>query len=394
MENDKKSIMKYLGVAKENQNLIKCVYYSFFVSGLLSISIGLIVPFLRSEYGFTYEQTGRFLSAHQIGNVIAILLAGFLPYAIGRKQATVGLCSGIVLGFLVMTFFKSPILLLVAFTLVGIGKGTLTNNSNVTISEYSTNKAPALNILHATFAVGALLSPFLMFLSSSLNFSFRLSTFVMAILALLAVVLFLKSKLISVPTEKAGGGTWDFISDFWFWLDSSILFFYICTETSIIGWFVIYFYELNILPEVVCNFTPTLLWSMILIGRLFCATLSSKVNKSVLLLTLGISLTVFFAVLLYSSTAIVAIIALMGIGFSMSGIYPTTVSTMKGTQNTIQTGFSLAFATAGGIIMPTIVGNVADSKGISTGIFMVMIAIFIMLTLMIIKCLLPRKDNV
>ncbi len=385
-------LMNYLGIDSENRNLVKCVYLSFLISGLLSISIGLFVPYIQMEYGFTYEQTGRLLSINQAGNVMAVLLAGILPFRIGRKQTTVILTSGIFIGLLLMITTSNVWLLLVAFAFAGLGRGTVTNNGNVTIAEHANNKTPALNILHATFAVGALLAPFLMFISTYTNNTFRLSAFVICIISFISTILFFKSKLSSIPSEKVESGTWGFVKSHWFWIDSLILFFYICVESSIIGWFVIYFYDQGILPDIVCNFTPTILWSMILIGRLYCAHISGRVNKNKLLFILGLFLTVFFALLLVSKTAIIAIVALMGIGFSMSGIYPTTVGTMKNSENTLQMGFALSFATAGGIFMPQVVGRIADFRGISAGVFTVLIVLFIMMSLISIKWFLSHKE--
>ncbi len=393
MKNFNNKMMNYLGVEEKSYGLLKCIYFAFLISGLMSISIGLIIPFIREENMLTYEETSSFLSAHQIGNLLAILLAGFLPYKIGRKQSTVILGSGIFIGLFLMIVTKNPIILVTAFILSGVGRGTLTNISNVTISQYTKNKTEGLNLLHATFATGALLAPFLILISTSLNQSFRVSAGTISFLSLISMFLLFKSKLSSKPSEKNTSGTWDFLKKLNFWIDTLVLFFYLCAETSIIGWFVIYFYDLGILPDTVANFTPSMLWLMIMIGRLFCASISNKFEKPKLLFVMGGLMSLFFGMLLYSQTAILAIISLLGIGFFMSGIYPTTVATMKGTDNTIQVGFYLSFATFGGIIMPKIVGGVADERGLTAGIFMVLIALLIMMLLISLKWFLYEKNR-
>ncbi len=393
MTEEKRSIMSYIGVGKENESLFKSIYFAFFVSGLTAIAIGLILPYLKAENNLTYEQTSLFLSANQIGNLMATFLVGFLPFAIGRKQSTLLIGSGIALGMLLIAITKNPTFLLVAFILAGVGRGTMTNICNVTISQYSTNKGMALNVLHAIFATGAVFAPVLMLLSIKMNFSFRLCAITISALAFIVLFLLGISKLSTKKEEKQTSGTWGFVNNFQFWLDTMVLFCYLCAETSIIGWFVIYFYDLGILPEVVCNFTPSILWLMIMFGRLFCASISTKVDRNKLLFIMGLGLVAFFGLLLKSQTAIVAIVALAGIGFSMAGIYPTTVSTMKGTDNTIQMGFTLSFASLAGIFMPKIVGSVADERGISAGIFTVFIALIVMMILISIKWLLSVKNK-
>ncbi|MFV0503078.1 MAG: MFS transporter [Lachnospirales bacterium] len=386
-----KNVNEYIGVKKEDFNLIKCIYYIFLISGLVSVSVGLIAPYLKIENDLTYALTGKLLSAHNIGNLTAILCAGVLPYAIGRKQSTILLGSGIFLGLLMMILLKGPVFLIIAFALVGVGRGTMTNVSNVTVSQYSTKKGTALNSLHATFAIGALLSPFLIFFSDKLGFNFRLGALLMAAMSFTSIILVSKSKITSSKEKKEKAGNWSFVRDFKFWLDTMVLFFYLCVESAIIGWFVIYFYDLGILPEIVCNFTPSMLWVMIMLGRLICANISNKFDRNILLITMGLFLTISFTGLLFSTKAVFAIISLLGIGFFMSGIYPTTVATMSNTDNPLRMGVSLALATSGGVFMPSIVGKVADAKGIQAGIFTVLFSILIMMILMFIKYIRSTK---
>ena len=50
-----------------------------------------------------YAFRGNLLSAHQIGNLAAVIASGFIPYLIGRKRSTFILCLGIVIGRVMMT---------------------------------------------------------------------------------------------------------------------------------------------------------------------------------------------------------------------------------------------------------------------------------------------------
>ena len=105
------SLGSFLGVREENRSLLYRIYTIFFVSGAMTTVLGAVLPSLSSEYGLSYGVSGMLLSAHQIGNLFAVFIAGILPYAIGRRLSTAILTSGIVLGLLLMTVTGNPFLL-------------------------------------------------------------------------------------------------------------------------------------------------------------------------------------------------------------------------------------------------------------------------------------------
>ena len=71
---------------RENQ-LLYCVLFAFFVSGAASQPLGSFIPFLRDTYGLSYDLSGVLLSCQSTGNLISVLLAGFLPIYLGRRRA-------------------------------------------------------------------------------------------------------------------------------------------------------------------------------------------------------------------------------------------------------------------------------------------------------------------
>lgn len=155
-----------LKVRKNDLPLLYTVYFSFFTNGMMSTLIGSLLPSMKSEYELSYVLGGAVLSAHQIGNFTALILAGFLPYLLGRKKSTLVLSSGIIIGFTMMTLTGNPLTLIIAFVLTGVGRGTRSNITNVLISEITENKTAGLNLLHASFAIGAFLAPLVALLTT------------------------------------------------------------------------------------------------------------------------------------------------------------------------------------------------------------------------------------
>ena len=387
------SLNSFLGVKRENAPLLYYTYYAFLVSGMTSTVLGAVLPSLSAEYSLSYSVQGPMLSFHQIGNLFAVYLAGFLPYALGRKKSTVLGASGIILGLVLMTLYGNPFFLMFAFALTGIGRGTLSNMTNVVVGQNASNKAGGLNLLHACFAVGAFVSPLI---AVAVPSSWRTPCWIISALMLLALILLGTSKLSSekIKKEKDGGEN-SFLKDKYFWFNTMIMFFYLCAEASLTGWLVTYFKDTGMIPASIAPSIQSLLWIMILAGRLICASISNKMNKNILILILGLIMTAFFALMVFSGTPVLAVIGVLGVGMSMSGIYPTTLSTMPGRYNssTVATGTCIAVATVGGIIMPIIIGAVAETQGLESGISLILFALAVMLALMAAKLVISRREQ-
>ena len=389
------SIATILRVKKDDVSLMNTVYFAFLTSGMMSTLIGAILPFMKTEYSMSYVLSGAVVSAHQIGNFAALLIAGFLPYLIGRKKSTIMLSLGIALGFLLMTLTSNPVILLLAFMLTGVGRGTMSNITNVVMSEISENKTASLNLLHAFFAVGAFIAPFLAILSTTIwGVHWRVSAWVLVAFELVAIYFWGRSSLSGKTMEKKKDKGSDFAKSGNFWLNTFIMFFYLCSEASVIGWLVMYFKDSGILNAAMAQTTSSALWVFILIGRLSCASLSTKLDKNVLLVFLGFFQLVFFVLMITVDSVPLIYMSIFGFGLAMSGTYPTTLSTMdkRFNESTIATGTCIATATVGAITMPMIVGGVAQKIGIAGGIATISIALVCMFSLILVKYFIGKKS--
>ena len=111
---------------------------------------------------------------------------------------------------------------------------------------------------------------------------------------------------------------------------------------------------------------------------------------------MGIGFALFFFVLLFGKNAGMIVIGIMGFGFSMSGIYPTTVSVAGYIIQKYQLAWSfmLTIASFGSIIMPSIIGRIAQQAGIVYGMWSVVIAVLADLLLLgALKIYLSRRGQ-
>ena len=390
------SLVKLLKVKAQDVPLMYTVYFAFFTTGMMSTLIGALLPFLKEEYQLSYVLSGAVISAHQVGNFLALLIAGYLPYLIGRKRSTITLSLGIVIGFILITLTRNPILLLFAFLLTGVGRGTKSNITNVVMSEIAENKAASLNLLHASFAVGAFIAPFLALLTTTVfGVYWRISAWTLVVFEVFVLFSLSRSSLSGKPKTKQMDGGRDFIKSGSFWINAFILFFYLCGEASVIGWLVTYFNDTGRLSPSLAQTTSSALWICILLGRLACAALSVRMNKNLLLVILGLLQVIFFTLLISVQQIGLIYFSLFGFGLAMSGTYPTTLATMdkRFNSSTIATGTCIATATIGAITMPIIVGAVAQSIGIAGGLATISLSILCMFSLMLIKFFIGLKAD-
>lgn len=374
----------YSQLDSRNKYILLCCFFVFAVNGLYGMILGSLLPLISNAYNLNNTISGGLISAHQVGNLIAGFIAGVLPLYLGRKKAVIFMCCFVVMGFLIMILTGNPVLLILGFLFTGLSRGSISNFNNTMVNEISNSSSSALNILHSIFAIGALLAPFLVIFSTRLtgDFGWKLSAIVIIVLALISMVLFSRmdmdeSARIKQKTDKS----YVFIKDRKFQIGAGILFFYLCAEATINGWMVKYFIDSGIMSIQYAQILASLLWVVILAGRLTTAFIGERIPKKIILTVLSTGTVIFYLLLLSTRNVTTITLAIMGLGFSMAGIYPTTVSTLGSIIKTypMSMGVLLMISGIGAIIMPIITGALADSFGVLAGMSAIIVATLMML---------------
>ncbi|MFA7139130.1 MAG: MFS transporter [Bacteroidales bacterium] len=386
----------YAQLNKEQRYILYCCFFVFAVNGIYAMSLGSLLPLISAEYGLKDTVSGVLISAHQAGNLISGFIAGVLPLYLGRKKSIIFLCSFVVMGFTIMILTGNPFLLILGFLFTGLSRGSISNFNNSIVNELSNSSPVALNILHSIFAVGALISPFLVILSISINREqgWKIAAGVIMFLCIISMLLFSRMKIENTRKEtKKVKISYEFLRNRDFLISSGILFFYLCAEAAINGWMVKYFIDSNIMTIKYAQMLASLLWVVILAGRLTCAFLGDKISKKALLLLTSCGTSAFYLLLLSTSNLKIITIAIMGLGFSMAGIYATTVSTVG---NIIKSypmamGVLLMLGGVGAIIMPVITGALSDAYGILAGMGAIVVANVLMIICVILYALSSKE---
>lgn len=363
-------------------------YGAFLINGMLALSIGSLLPFIRDAKMLSYAFGGFIVSLHSVGNLISSFAGGTLPVFLGRKRTILLFNLFTAVSYFMIAVSDSKYLIAAAFFLTGISRGATSNFCNAVINNLAPGKAWTINALHATFAVGAFLFPILIIVLTNGNpDNWVYACVFMVVMGIISWLLYFFTPLENDKMEKKQGnqGGFAFFKEPLFWNCTGTLFFYLCAEQGVIGWMITYFKDTGLLNATLSQITASVLWIMILAGRLTAAWLSTRVRKEKLLVVMGLGLTLFFFILLFSRTTGIILIAIMGFGYSMAGIYPTTVSVggriIK--QYDMAWSFMLTMASLGSILMPSIIGKIAEHAGIFYGMSSIVVVVFIDLAFII-----------
>ena len=386
--------MKVFETKRQNRQL-GLTYAVFLMNGMLALSIGSLLPFIRDARGLDYGFCGLIVSLHSVGNLISSFFAGTLPLAIGKKKSILLFESAFALSYGMILFGKGNLVLAAAFLMTGLARGAASNYCNAKINGLAPGKAWIINGLHAMFSVGAFAFPILLTLITGTHADHWV--YACALLLVLGILTWILYWMIpeeeeGIPAQKketAGESNWGFFKEPIFYLVILTLFFYLCAEQGVIGWMITYFKDTGLLSPSVSTITASVQWIMILLGRLSAAFLSLKIGKEKLLPVMGVGLVAFFILLIFSKTTFWIMVGIVGFGYSMAGIYPTTVSFSGKLQQKYPMAWSFILTTAsfGSILMPSVIGKIAAGAGIAVGMSSVAVVLVIDFVCIIALCI-------
>ena len=337
----------------------------FLISGICAISTGVVVTILQEAYGFAYGMTGTLLSLMSIGNLISGFAAGVFPGKIGMKKTAGILTAGYCVGYLLMGVTGALAVLAAAFFLVGVAKGTTINMCTILVGNHSKNRTRGMNIMHGCYALGALLCPFL--IAAALGAGQWVPMYLLAVCGAGLWLLFL-----AVLMEEGGGKEkqktdWSFLKNRKFWLLTGLIFCQNAAETSVTGWMVTYFKDSGIISGTLSTYTVTVMWGATLIARMLIAFVLPLKDVYGAMIKMSLGCILFYALLMTAGTQTMAIVLLFAFAFAMAGMNPTAVACAGRMTNVTTMGVMLPAASAGAIVMPWLIGIIAEHLGLTAG---------------------------
>ena len=383
------NFIKKLG--KAEKWILFASFFGFFTNGTLSLMMGSVMPDLKAAYNLSDTTSGLFISAHSAGNMIAGLISGLVPLWLGQRRSIVLLSLTIILGYTMMVVAGWPAWLLIAFLLIGFGRGSVTNFSNRTVNQLSGGSPAASNMLHSCFAVGAIITP-LIFLALRNAFSWQIGVGYIILLSCLSTLFMTRMHFEHDHPSRADkkNSTLIFLKNPSFLILATMMFCYLCSEYAINGWLVTYIQNKENLVAALATSgsdavrysqsMASLLWVVMLVGRISCALLSAKVSQKIMMMVSAFGVALFYTLMLTASTMPMVTFSVAGLGLCMAGICPMIYSDAAIFTNTypMATSLLLGVGSAGAIVMPTIVGSMAERFGFNGGMSAILVTVVLL----------------
>ena len=378
----------HLEMDNRKRELVTTGYIVFMLSGLCAISSGVIVSILQEKYGFSYSISGTLLSIMSVGNMLASFAAGILPGRIGQRRTVVILCAGYFVGYMLMAFLGNVGVLMGAFLLVGIAKGCTINNCTTLVGNNSQDRTRGMSLMHACYATGAMVCPFIISGLLCVNQSLPMAGIAVGGLALWLA--FMRAGLPREPVAQADGRTTDFsfMRSGYFWLLTALIFCQNAGETAVTGWLVTYYKDSGILSGYLSAYTVTIMWGATLIARLIIAFVFKIQNTFRATAVMGVGCVLMYLWLLAAHTPVSAVLALFAFAFAMAGVNPVGMAGIGRHMTSTSVGVLLPVSGLGQIIMPYIIGLVADGTSLQFAMALNLIpcAGILIISLALLRC--------
>lgn len=189
---------------EDKRSVIDHCYLTYFISGMVILIFGVILPNLIEERNLSFTAAGGLLSFLAIGNLCSSLVYPIFCGMMSQKTAVVVLAIPYpVCLFLFTLGLPVPVLYVMIF-LIGITKGMITIINNHAIRQVTGSSNQYLNLLHMWYAVGAFLSPFVTMLLMGAGMNWKTILRLLAVLTVLIVLSYATMDYRKIEKRKEG----------------------------------------------------------------------------------------------------------------------------------------------------------------------------------------------
>jgi len=358
-------------------------YYTAFAAlGMVGASLGPTLPGLAEHTQTQLSEISFLFTARSLG----FLLGSFFGGRLYDRSPGHPLMAVVLIIMAVMMALAPLIsllwLLVAALLIMGVAEGTLDVGGNTLLIWVHRHKVgPFMNGLHFFFGAGAFLSPIIIAQTVLISDDITWAYWVLASLMLPVIVWLLR---LPSPTVQAVSKDDPVRQTDRLLVALIALFFFLYTgaEISFGGWIFTYAMALGLSGETAAAYLTSAFWGAITLGRLLTIPVAARLRpRSILLGGLVGCLVSVGIILLWSNALAATWLGTLGLGFSMASIFPTTLSLAE-RRLTITgrvSGWFFAGASAGGMTLPWLIGQLFEPIGPQVMMFAIVVDLIIAL---------------
>lgn len=357
--------------------ILSCIV--FIALGILTATIGPVLPDLARNTLSTLEAVGSIFTAIFMGAFLAQIAAGTLADRFGPRPVLIVGIVIMIVGMVGVTLSNSIFLMFASGLLAGLGHGAVDISVNLLAARvFQERSTAAVNLVNFFFGVGAVAGPAMA--SFTIN---RWNTGIPVIWVGIGVVLlcipfigfFMLSPVDHVSKSAATSSSAPFYRSPLLWIAGIILFLYVGSENGMGGWTGTYLQQSISMPADQAALIVSGFWMTLTLGRLIAAYVGTKWTAD-RLMVICLTGAVLSGLMLALTTGnmVLTVTSVLFIGFFFGPVYPTTFSisaSLFKESSGKAAGLIVALASLGGMILPPLQGVVLTRLGNQASVMMI-----------------------
>ncbi len=350
--------------------LILAAILSILVYGVIAAMLGTVMPSFTALFQLSGEQNGNIALAQALGLVIASLSVGPLIDKRGKKTALLG---GLILITCALAGLPSAggyQQLMLLYFVLGLGGGIIVTGANALASDVDVSRrASTLNLLNLFFGLGGLLTPLV---ANMLNGETARLCYLGAGLGVVALIANIAAKIppptgvVSFKLSEIG----DIVRRPVLYLLALFLFLYVACEVGVWNWLTSYLISRNIDKGTALKILSLGFALGLLLGRVVVSRILIKISSMNVTLAAAVLMAATTYMMLQSSDATFAWIAVFCAGLAMAPVFPTTLAMVadafpRGTATAM--GIVITCGWLGLVVSSPIIGSIAGKDNANLG---------------------------
>ena len=357
-----------------------CITFAFY--GAMMTVIGPAIPSIARQFDLTMGQVGAIFGAGGVGFVLVVFLAGYAADTIGKRGVLLGGIALTIAGLFGIGF--APAFAFVAFAMFvqNVGSGLLESGvGSLVVDLNPARRTTALNVLHASFGVGALVGP--LFAGAVIASGRWQLVFFSG--AAVFVALFLALYPQRFPKVRSGERVeWRQVGELarsrTIQLAAAAIMLYVAAELSISAWAFPYLESVLGYSTLVASLGVSLFWAGIAVGRIASAWIARYVAPARIVQGGALLFAVGSLALLVMPSPVTALAALATAGLGAAAIYPTIMAICCSRYPNLSGSVTGLITTATGIgilLGPWLVGWLGDILGLRSALVAVSVMLVV-----------------
>lgn len=342
-------------------------FLAFIALGMTSAALGPTLPGLAEQTSTQLSGISFLFATRSLGYLAGSIVAGRVLDRLPGHPLLTALLLLMGLSLVLVPFVSQLWLLTLIMLLAGVMEsGVDVGTNTLMVWRFGEKVGPYMNSLHFFFGLGAFLSPIIIAQTMlATDGGIRLAYWVLALMVLPAVVLFLRFP--SMPIRQRDTAVDDNKANILLIvLVAAFLFLYVGAEVSYGGWIYTYATTLDLSSSTAAAYLTSFFWGALTVGRLLSIPIAAKLHPKTLLggalsgalLSMGI-------LLLGQSSSTALWVGTIGLGLSMSVIFPTTIALAEHTLSLSgqMTSYFFVGASLGAMTVPWLIGQMFERIG-------------------------------